>query len=211
MADDDFISILTAETETIACLGQSDVIPVTVGEDVHVVNIVDEVVLARVEEPQPVLIPQIEETILVSLENLSDNTLVNLSDDSHIVALEEETFEVQLAEVFMGTLGGGASLPKITTAVAVGNTEVCDSIPVSLLEGVKWFVVLIEDGLAARRAFEVNATWRGTTASHTVYAKNGDSIPHDVNVTISGLSNIELEITNNHSLDLVVKVTRLTI
>ena len=150
--------------------------------------------------------------IVVVQGDLGDNVqLQSTVGDATVVQLEEvEHAQVQLAEVFIGSGGaGGAALPKITTAVPVGQTVVCDSIPVELVEGVKWIVALIDPAFL-RVTFEVNATWRAFATSHTVYAKAGDEIPHEVGVAIDvGDNNIEISITNNHTLDLVAKVLRL--
>ena len=98
----------------------------------------------------------------------------------------------QIVSGIPGTIIVGVSIPPLTTVIA--DTCICDS-NLSL----KWIYTLMDPVDEDVTSAEVLANHRyGNDPRHNWYARVGRSMPHSIDVTLSG-SDLQLEITNNHT------------
>jgi hypothetical protein len=94
--------------------------------------------------------------------------------------------------------------------IPAGNTVVVDSIPFVDNVAAKWLVTVIDDTNVRKQSYEVRGHYLVGTPDpyYTTYALIGDRPIHNrAEVVVSG-SNLELEITNLGTVDLVVNVLR---
>ena len=83
-----------------------------------------------------------------------------------------------------------------------------DSVVLATIRSVKWLVTITDSVAGDYKTYEVLAVHNGTTALYSVYGIVGDSISVFTNVVING-ANMELELTNNSTNNLDIKVQRI--
>lgn len=111
------------------------------------------------------------------------------------------------------TGGKGASvIPAISVSIPASATQTVDAVSTILNRTVKWLVTVTDSTNNKVVAYEVFATHRGgANPVHTRYAVIGDAtITHVVDVAIAG-TDLELRITNNETVALVVDAVRLQV
>lgn len=106
-----------------------------------------------------------------------------------------------------------AQLQPIAGMVIVNAaaTTAIDAIPLADYRGAKWFVAVVNHHTNDVDMYEVYGIHQdGTAPFHTVYSIQGNGVNHTVDVVISG-ANLQLEVTNNESNEIVVYVTRMPV
>lgn len=211
MADIENIGVIIRESETVVIVeNQTFVVPLITEESTPVFLQEGEQTTVVIESTEGLAVTIGEEAILVVEDALLDNTIIEqVGTEATLVSISDpEVISVVLADVFVGQ-SGSSSLPKVAVLVPQGATVVINSVQTAQIEGVKWVVVLTDTSLL-REAFEILASYSGISARHSVYAKIGDRLPHQVDVDLSG-SNLELSVTNNHTEDVTASVLRMAV
>lgn len=99
----------------------------------------------------------------------------------------------------------------LQNTVPVGDTVNIDVVPTTDFLAAKWYVVITTNSGSRTRSYELYATHnQGLSPIANMYAMIGNSIAHVPDVTISS-GNLNFEITNNDTEDLLVYVTRIAV
>jgi len=103
----------------------------------------------------------------------------------------------------------GAGLVEVASGpVSNGNTEVADSVLLSAARSVKWIVTITDSVAGDFKSYEVLAVHNGAIVLYSVYGIVGDAISVFTNVVVN-VSSMELQLTNNSTNDLTIKVQRI--
>jgi hypothetical protein len=105
---------------------------------------------------------------------------------------------------------GGTEFDIVKTVSTITPTSSVDVdvVVVTAHRSIKWVVSLTNPTTLEYRSYEILALVKGTTAvTHTIYAKIGDNIQHNVDVVVSG-GNVNLSVQNNEANDIDVSVSR---
>lgn len=103
---------------------------------------------------------------------------------------------VPIEAVIPGLQPAATILPVI--ALPSGSTATVDTAASPPAQAVLWVLAMFSAVGNLRRTLNVQATYGGSGASHTIYGIVGDTIPVTINVTESA-GVLSLIITNNHS------------
>lgn len=104
-------------------------------------------------------------------------------------------------------------LPAISLQKLIisGTTGIVDSLSVVDWGSVKWLVVISNSDNTKIKSYEIHGCHEfGLNPDFNIYAIMGDKILHSLNTVING-GNLELQITNNEPLDIVVYITRIAV
>jgi len=165
------------------------------------------------------LVTQDQVTELLSVDNIT--YIDDVADVTEIIESVEETEILSVANVTeilesctQGAIGpkgnDGTAAQQINASVGVGASVIVDSLSVALNPSSKWIITALDAVGNKRRISEVVAIHNGTVAKHTHYGITGDLVPYSIDVFISGGLFFQLELTNNHSEVLDLKVLRLS-
>ena len=148
------------------------------------------------------------------------DVVVTEEDPNNVVRVEEQQIvvtegdpEFVVSECKQGPAGApgldGAGVVEVASGpVPVGDPVVADSIAISLYRSAKWIITVTDSAGGEYKTYEVLAIHKTTTALYSVYSIVGDKISVFTDVSIVG-ANLELEITNNHSNPIDIKVQRI--
>jgi len=150
---------------------------------------------------------------------MSENSCITVTEidcDTAVLVQEIKTTVIDTTEPVViiaaceqGPAGQDANLVEIASGpVSSGNTVVADSVALSAVRSVKWIVTITDSVAGTYKAYEVLAVHNGTTVLHAVYGIVGDTILVITDVAIN-TPNMELQITNNDTNDLDIKVQRI--
>lgn len=104
-------------------------------------------------------------------------------------------------------------LPAISLQKLIisGTAGIVDSLSTVDWGSVKWLVVISNSDNTKIKSYELHGCHEfGLKPNFNIYAIMGDKIFHSLNTVING-SNLELQITNNEPLDIVVYITRIAV
>lgn len=104
-----------------------------------------------------------------------------------------------------------STIPGIISQGIIPNntTLTVDAININTVNTVKWIVELIDNTNFKMLSFEILGINKfNSNTSHNKYGITGENILHGVTVIING-SDINLDITNNESVDLNYKIARI--
>lgn len=105
-------------------------------------------------------------------------------------------------------LVGPSPFRKKKITVGASSTVAIDTLPLSLITGVKYFVAIKNVANAKYRSFEMNVMNANGTLKDIVSSKViSGSLNINVSAAISG-TDMELQITNNEVFDLAVEFIR---
>lgn len=118
----------------------------------------------------------------------------------------------RIASVFVSPRGKpDLSFPiAVSTPIAPGDTEIVDTVDLSLTRGVKWSLV-VEDTIGMLYSGrEILAHHNNVQARDSQFAIQGDYMNHQVNVVFNP-PYLELQVTNGHTNDIIVSAAAIEI
>ncbi len=157
---------------------------------------------------------------VVIIVDEGDTSINAAGEDLSVIVREEPTTVIEKEDTVVllvtceqGPAGqdglDGTGVVEVASGpVTSGNTVVADSVALAAIRSVKWIVTLTDSTAGTYKSYEVLGVHNGTTILHTVYGLIGDVILITTNVAINA-PNMELQITNNDTNDLDIKVQRI--
>ncbi len=163
-----------------------------------------------------ILVKEIDCDNVVLIEEIKTAVIVTPNPEVVIVACEQGPAGQDGADGVNGIDGAdgadgldGVGVVEVSSGpISNGNTVVADSVVAATIRSVKWLVTITDSVAGDYKTYEVLGVHNGTTALYSVYGIVGDSISVFTNVVING-ANMELELTNNSTNDLDIKVQRI--
>ena len=162
----------------------------------------------------------------ISIDITSEQTVVAGDGDVDLEIIQED-INLEVAEILItlettcqqGPAGppgppgppGTGALPQLSLTIPASSSDNLDVIALSALTSVKW-VLTIENTTSGDKESEiVVAQYRGSTVTHSEYSVIGDStINYVVDVKIV-FTNLVLEITNNETVAIEARATRIQV
>lgn len=149
---------------------------------------------------------------VILIKTDSGSLIVNQNQDKTVVSSEKRETLFVTSPGPQGPPGNVGQF-QFNKKVEVGNTEVIDGVPTSLVDHVRWIVVARDGTNDLRRSFEVSANHSSGSPSHVLSYLFGPTAlmaVGDIDVQIQS-GNLNLLISNNYTEDLILSVIRLKI